>query len=85
MIVSGQAQRKKREPFIIFTGDNQDDVQKFLQPLVSHLTKKKNKLQVVTPQGALSISPQEVVVKENKQRIAVLSQVEFEQLFNVVN
>ncbi|KAL3946089.1 hypothetical protein [Lentilactobacillus hilgardii] len=85
MIVSGQAQRKKREPFIIFTGDNQDDVQKFLQPLVSHLTKKKHKLQVVTPQGALSVSPQEIVVKENKQRIAVFSQREFEQLFVIVD
>ncbi|MFD1124739.1 hypothetical protein ACFQ22_05085 [Lentilactobacillus raoultii] len=56
----------------------------FVKPLDSHVTKKKNKIQIVTPRGATSVEPNEVVVKSLGDRIEIFTQEEFEQVYTAL-
>ncbi len=73
----GRAHRKIDEQFIIYDGENHDAVMTFLQPLESHITKKKNKIQVITQNGATSIEEGQVIVKGYQDRIEIFSQDDF--------
>ena len=77
MEATGTAHRKIEELFIVYDGQNHEAVMEFLKPLESHITKKKNKIQVITQNGATSIEPEQVIVKGYQNRIEIFSQSEF--------
>lgn len=81
---TGKAKRKVEETYIVYDGENHDDVMNFVKPLDSHVTKKKNKIQIVTPRGATSAEPEEVIVKSPGNRIEIFSQDEFAAVYDVL-
>jgi hypothetical protein len=80
----GKAHRKIDESYIIYDGDNHEEVSDFVKPLESHVTKKKNKIQIVTPRGATSLEPGEIAVKSPGNRIEIFSQEEFAQVYTIL-
>lgn len=83
MQASGIAHRKIDESFIVYDGENQKAVMDFLKPLESHITKKKNKIQVITQNGATSIEAGQVVVKGYQDRIEIFSQPDFLETYEI--
>lgn len=77
MQTTGIAHRKIDEAFMVYDGKNHEAVMNFLEPLQSHITKKKNKIQVTTPNDAAAIEPDQVIVKGDQNRIEIFSQAAF--------
>ncbi len=80
---SGIVRRKINEHYLIYDGDNHEAVQAFVKPFDSHVTKKKNKMQIVTSRGATVVEPGEVIIKGFENRIEIFSQSEFEETYQL--
>lgn len=83
MQTAGVAHRKIDESFMVYDGENHEAVMNFLKPFESHITKKKNKIQVITQSGAAAIEPDQVVVKGYQNRIEIFPQADFLATYEV--
>lgn len=59
---------------MVYNGGKHEAIMNFLKPLESHITKKKNKIQVITQNGATAIDPIKWLSKDTRIGLKFFSQ-----------
>lgn len=69
------------DEFLLYTGENHDQVIAFCEGTEAFRTKKKNKIQINGHRGSVSVSPEEYLVKNKLKHIMVYTEDEFRYLY----
>lgn len=69
--------------FILFIGENHEAVISFCKGANATRTKKKNKIQIVTEKGSVSVGPGEVVLRNVFNYYSVYTVEEFDYLYKI--